>query len=108
VVKLTKPKSIISKKIGSKNTRKGVARYKKLESFGQASADLVNRLFTPIDATNRFINLALHHIEEDSQSRQFLLESKSGIRKMAELLKELGSNVRKMEEEISEIAKSVE
>lgn len=105
---MTKSKRAVSKKDGPENTRKGVARYKKLELFGQASADLVNRLFTPIDATNRFINLALHHIEEDSQSRQFLLESKSGIRKMAELLKELGANVRKMEAEISEIAKSVE
>ena len=78
----------------------------KLELFGRASADLIDKLYTPIDAVNRFINLALHHIDEDSQSRQFLLESKSGVREMAMLLEELNTCSKNMKAEISGIAKS--
>lgn len=79
-------------------------RYSRLVSIGKASKDIINELFSPIDAANRFINLALNDISEGSQSRQFLLESKQGIKKSAELLRELNSYVKKMEKEIGEIS----
>ncbi len=73
--------------------------------MGRVSYNIINSLYSPIDATNRFINLALQHTDEDCQSRQFLLESKVGIRKMAVLLKRLNNYARKMERELSEITK---
>lgn len=68
------------------------------------STGLVDRLYNPIDAINRFINLALQTVEEDSQSRQFLLESKQGIRKTSHLLKRLNNYTRMIEKEIREIS----
>ncbi len=77
--------------------------YKRLISMGRRSVNIVNELYNPIDAINRFINLALQHIEEDSQSRQFLLESKTGVRKMSALLKRLNNYAKKMEKEMVRI-----
>ena len=102
----TKSRKEISQKTSSDVNCDISARCKKLESSRRASMDIINRLFTPIDTTNRFINLALHHIDEGSQSRRFLLESKLGVRTMETLLKELDAYAKKMEAEISEIKKS--
>ena len=71
--------------------------------MGEISKGIINELYSPIDAVNRFINLALHSIEENSQSRQFLLESKQGILKTSQLLKKLNSYARKIEKEIRDI-----
>jgi tetratricopeptide (TPR) repeat protein len=87
--------------IQSLNTKK--QKYRRLTSMGKVSFNIVNKLYNPIDATNRFINLALQHIEEDSQGRQFLLESKVGIRKMAVLLKKLNAYAIKMDKELKEL-----
>lgn len=70
----------------------------------KVSAGLVDRLYNPIDAINRFINLALQTVEEGSQSRQFLLESKQGIRRTSNLLKRLNNYTRRIEKEIREIS----
>ena len=72
------------------------------------SYGIINGLYNPIDAINRFINLALHGIEEDSQERQFLLESKQGVRKAAALLKKLSNHARKIEKEIENISQKEE
>lgn len=82
------------------------ARYKKLQSIGKVSYALINQLSSPIDSTNRFINLALQAMGENTQGRQFLLESKEGIRKTSLLLRKLNDNVRKIEKEMQEIAES--
>jgi hypothetical protein len=81
----------------------GLQPYKKLLSMGKISIGLINELDSPIDSINRFINLALQTIEEDSHSRQFLLESKQGIKKTAQLLKRLNNYARKIEKEINGI-----
>ena len=83
-------------------------RYKKLSSIGVASKSILNDMSSPIDATNRFINLALQSIGENPQGRQFLIESKEGIRKTSLLLQKLGQNIRKFEEEIAEMAEREE
>lgn len=71
--------------------------------MGRISVKIINKLYNPIDSINRFINLALQNIEENSQSRQFLLESKQGIRNTAMLLKRLNNYAQKIEKEISDI-----
>jgi hypothetical protein len=73
--------------------------------MGRVSVGIINELDSPIDSINRFINLALQTIGEGSQSRQFLLESKQGIRETARLLKRLNNYAKKMEKEFREIAK---
>lgn len=72
--------------------------------MGEISKGIINELSSPIDATNRFINLALQVIGDNSQGRQFLLESKAGIRKTSALLKRLNDYSSKMESEIREIS----
>ncbi|MFH0764068.1 MAG: hypothetical protein V1927_03615 [Candidatus Omnitrophota bacterium] len=85
-----------------------VSRIKKLASMGEISKGIINELYNPIDAANRFINLALQSIDENSQGRQFLLESKEGMRKTSMLLNKLNEYARKMEQEIQNIAKKNE
>ena len=78
----------------------GKNRLKRLSLMGRKYVGIINEISNPIDATNRFINLALHSIGDDSQGRQFLLESKQGIKKTAVLLKKLIDYSKKIESEI--------
>lgn len=80
--------------------------YTKLASMGKLSVGLIDKLYKPIDASNRFINLALQTVSEDCQSRQFLLESKTGLRKMSTLLKRLNNYAKKMEKELYEVSQN--
>jgi len=64
----------------------------------------IDELLSPIDCTNRFINLALQSLDENSQGRQFLLESKQGIRRTTDLIKRLNIYTRKLEKEINQIS----
>ena len=82
------------------------SRYRRLAHMGKISADIVDELCSPIDAANRFINLTLQTIEENSQSREFLLESKQGIRKASHLLKRLNTYTKQIEREAREISAS--
>jgi C4-dicarboxylate-specific signal transduction histidine kinase len=80
--------------------KNGLIQNGKVASLGKVSLNIIHKLHNPVDAVNRFINLALQHTEEDSQSRQFLLESKSGMRKMSVLLKRLNHTAQKLENEL--------
>jgi len=80
------------------------ARFKRISLMGKKYNGIIDQITNPIDASNRFINLALHSIGDNSQGRQFLLESKQGIRKTAVLLKKLNEYSKKIENEIREIA----
>ncbi len=91
-----------------KPDRPGTGRYKRLVSIGELSKGIINDLYSPIDATNRFINLALQSIDENSQGRQFLLESKEGMRKTSMLLNKLNQYARRMEQEFLDIAEKDE
>ena len=84
-------------------TQDRVVQCRRLASMGAINKGLINELYSPIDATNRFINLALQAIGENPQGRQFLLESKEGIRKTSLLLKKLNNYAKKIEEEIQNI-----
>ena len=88
-----------------KNNGNGNNNLKKLSLMGRKYKGIMDEISNPIDATNRFINLALHSIGENSQGRQFLLESKQGIRKTAVLLKKLNDYSAKIENEIRGMVK---
>lgn len=95
---MVKSNTLINNKTRKKNNHNN-----KLASMGKISVDIINELYNPVDAVNRFLNLALQNVEESSQSRQFLLESKSGLRRMSILLKKLNNYAKKMEKEIRKI-----
>lgn len=78
--------------------------FKRLSLMGKKYKGIINEISNPIDATNRFINLALHSIGDETQGRQFLLESKQGIKKMSSLLKKLNDYSKEIEKEIQEMA----
>ncbi len=78
-------------------------KFKKLSMMGKRYRDMMGEISNPIDSTNRFINLALNTVGDNSQGRQFLLESKQGIKKVAVLLKRLNDYSQKIEKEILEI-----
>lgn len=96
------------KSSGRKKKLVTAQRYKKLVSIGEMSKEVLSDISSPIDATNRFINLALQSIGENPQGRQFLIESKEGIRKTSILLQKLNQYAEKMEAEIREIADTEE
>lgn len=83
----------------------GQSQYKKLSLMRRKYKGIINEISNPVDSTNRFINLALNTVGDDSQSRQFLLESKQGIKKTAALLKRLNDYSLKIEKEIVEMSK---
>ena len=90
----------------TRNNNNGKNRLKKLSLMGKRYRGIIGEISNPIDSTNRFINLALNTVGDNSQSRQFLLESKQGIRKTAVLLKRLNDYSQKIEKEILEMAKA--
>ena len=83
-------------------------RFKKLSLLRSKYKGIINEISSPVDSTNRFINLALNTVGDNSQSRQFLLESKQGIRKTAVLLKKLNDYSKRIEGEIREMADTSE
>jgi hypothetical protein len=80
-------------------------KYKRLTLMRKRYKVIINEISNPVDSTNRFINLALNTVGDNSQSRQFLLESKQGIKKTAALLKRLNDYSLKIEKEIVEMSK---
>ena len=87
----------------SNNNNSGKNSFKKLSLMEKKCRGIIDEISNPIDATNRFINLALDAAGDDSQSRQFLLESKQGIKKTAMLIKRLNDYSRKIEKEMMEL-----
>jgi hypothetical protein len=81
---------------------KKTTKNKKLSRMGKKYRDIISEISNPIDSTNRFINLALNTVGDNSQGRQFLLESKQGIKKVASLLKRLNDYSHEIEKELLE------
>lgn len=95
----------------SSNPNNLVGHEKKAEQLNlmcKAATEVINQLYGPIDAVNRFLNLALQSLEEGSQSRQFLIESKQGIRKTSVLLKKLNNYTKRIEKELLKISVDAE
>jgi hypothetical protein len=75
----------------------------KLAQECKALLTLVNEIFNPIDSANRFMNLCLQNSEENSQTREFLLESKEALRSASLVLGKLNQQTQKMEKGLQEI-----
>jgi len=101
---LSKKSNNHNKRPQQKENNSNHNRYKRLACMGKISMGIMDEITGPIDAVNRFINLTLQIIEEDSRSREFLLESKVAIRKTSVLLKRLNNYAKKIEKEIREIS----
>ena len=93
------PKAI---KNGNNGKKTSNPKLKKLSNMGKKYRDIISEISNPIDSTNRFINLALNTVGDNSQGRQFLLESKQGIKKVASLLKRLNDYSQEIEKELLE------
>ena len=104
MIELTPPEDTATRHNRLRRAKIDLTRYKKLACMGKISAGIINDLCSPIDAANRFINLSLQTTEENSQSREFLLESKQGIRKALQLIKRLNAYAKKIEREVVEIS----
>ena len=91
---------------GKSNNKESSKGSKNLPLMCKAAIKTVNQLYNPIDAINRFINLALHSLEEGSQNRQFLIDSKRGIRKTSLLLRRLTNYTKSIEREVNKIKES--
>jgi hypothetical protein len=102
-MRLSQKAVVIKKGVGHNHRR-----YKKLSLMGQRCKSIISEISNPVDSTNRFINLALNTVGDNSQSRQFLLESKQGIKKTAMLLKRLNDYSQKIEKEILEMVRTNE
>ncbi len=77
---------------------------KRLLSISRASKGILNEIYNPVDAANRYINLTLQELDESSQGREFLLESKKGVKRISALLEKLNFYAKKIEKELSEIS----
>lgn len=105
MIESTLPKKrVTNRKIPQKLNGNNSNRYKRLACMGKISMRIMNEISRPIDAVNRFINLTLQTIDENSQGREFLLESKAAIRKTSVLLKRLNIYAKRIEKEIREIS----
>ena len=87
------------------DAKRNIKQSKSVSAMCKMSADIINQLYNPIDAINRFINLALQS-DDEVQSRQFLIESKRGIRKTSLLLRRLTNYTKSIEREVNKIKES--
>lgn len=85
------------------NNKDRLQQFKRLASMCKISVSIIEDLCNPIDSVNRFVNLTLETVGENSQGRQFLLESKEGLRRTSLLLKRLNDQARRIEKEIRNI-----
>ena len=76
--------------------------HRKLISMGRITKSIISDLCDPVDAANRFINLTLQELADNSQEKEFLLESKKGIKKASELIKELSYYANEIEKGLHE------
>lgn len=94
-----------NRKNTTNNAKGDIKQSKSVSAMCKMSAEIINQLYNPIDATNRFINLALQSGDQ-VQSRQFLIESKQGIKKTSLLLKKLSNYTKKIQKEIHRIGET--
>jgi signal transduction histidine kinase len=64
-------------------------RYKKFSSLGKFAGGLVHEINNPLDGVIRFINLSLDNVSEDDVVREYLLESKKGLSRIAQFVRSL-------------------
>ena len=77
----------LSKELG--HLRKSHDTHKKLSSLGKFVGGVVHELNNPLDGVIRYINLSLNSIEENSVSKEYLLEAKKGLNRIAKFVRSL-------------------
>jgi two-component system, NtrC family, sensor kinase len=63
--------------------------HERLAMIGKLAAGVAHELNNPLDGVLRFVNLAMESLPADASEQPFLLESRRGLRRMADIVREL-------------------
>lgn len=77
----------LAKELG--DLRESHDRHKKLSSLGKFVGGVVHELNNPLDGVIRYINLSLDSMAEDDVSREYLLEAKTGLKRITLFVRSL-------------------
>jgi signal transduction histidine kinase len=66
-----------------------LATSEKLAVIGRLAAGVAHELNNPLDGVLRFVNLSLERVAEDDPVHEYLLESRTGLVRMADIVKSL-------------------
>ncbi|MFH1996480.1 MAG: ATP-binding protein [Candidatus Omnitrophota bacterium] len=64
-------------------------RHKKFTSLGKFAGGLVHEINNPLDGVIRFVNLSLNNMSEDDINREYLLDAKKGLNRIATFVRSL-------------------
>ncbi|MBN2121197.1 MAG: GAF domain-containing sensor histidine kinase [Candidatus Omnitrophica bacterium] len=71
------------------DSKKDIDRYKKFSSLGKFVGGLVHEINNPLDGVIRYINLSLDSAQDDTVLREYLLEAKKGMTRIAKFVRSL-------------------
>jgi len=69
--------------------KKEVVRHEKLATIGKLTGGIAHEFNNPLDGVMRYTNLCLDHVKDDDVVREYLLEIKNGLHRMANIVKSL-------------------
>lgn len=69
--------------------KRSVEGHKKFSSLGKFVGGLVHEINNPLDGVIRYVNLTLDSLKEDDISREYLLEAKKGLNRIAKFVRSL-------------------
>lgn len=73
----------------TQHLKKQVSIQEKLASIGKLAGGIAHEFNNPLDGVMRYTNLCLEHIKDDEVVREYLLEIKHGLARMANIVKSL-------------------
>jgi signal transduction histidine kinase len=84
--------------------------HERLAMIGKLAAGVAHELNNPLDGVLRFVNLAVDGLPKDSQQIPYLLEARRGLRRMADIVRDLlqfsrNANVDASHEDAERLAK---
>jgi signal transduction histidine kinase len=84
--------------------------HERLAMIGKLAAGVAHELNNPLDGVLRFVNLALDGLPKESQQVPYLLEARRGLRRMADIVRDLlqfsrNANVDAMHEDAERLAR---
>ena len=71
------------------NLKKQVKMQERLASLGKLAGGIAHEFNNPLDGVMRYTNLCLDHTHEDEVLREYLMEIKQGLKRMANIVKNL-------------------
>jgi len=69
--------------------KRSVEGHKKFSSLGKFVGGLVHEINNPLDGVIRYVNLTLDSLKEDDISKEYLLEAKKGLNRIAKFVRSL-------------------